>query len=197
MIVIPSFCLSDKVRSAASLVVPAVTTAVLPARSRYERTREVLGTMSLVPAMKKIGENATCSRRSAFEIDLTRSDLLQAVRRGHRGKADADVHAVELAGDVLHDLAAKVDRIADRLPQAIEIGERQRALAIAERDGAGFLDPLERTGKRADVVRFLRAGRQPEHQDGCGGQDNGGGRHACAAPARAARPPGTHQATCG
>ena len=155
--------------------------------------------------MKKIGENATCSRRSAFAVvdphSISTSPAATFCRRfagGDRGEADPNVHAVELVGYVLHDLAAKIDRIADRLPQAIEIRERQRALAIAERDGAGLLDTLERAGQSPNVRRFLRIDRQAKGQHGRGGQGNGGTDcHARGAPARAAPPLGTHQATCG
>src|SRR5262249_60154355 len=62
-ILMPSFCLSDSVRTAASLVVPAVTTTDFPVRSRYDRTGDDLGTMSLVQETKEIGRNATSLRR--------------------------------------------------------------------------------------------------------------------------------------
>src|SRR5262249_50871351 len=71
--------------------------------------------------------------RAAFEIDLAGRHLLQAIGWGHRRKCDLDLHAVEFGGRVFHNLAAKVDRVPDRLLPAIEIGERQRAFAIAER----------------------------------------------------------------
>ena len=55
-------------RIAFSLVVPAVTTTVLPARLRYERIGEPCFTSSLVPATKMIGEKATCFCRSRLLV---------------------------------------------------------------------------------------------------------------------------------
>ena len=51
-----------------SLVVPAVTTTVFPARSRYERIGEPRRTSSLVPETKMTGENATCFWRSRLLV---------------------------------------------------------------------------------------------------------------------------------
>src|ERR1043166_9405032 len=53
---------------APSLVVPAVTTTVLPPRLRYERIGEPRFTRSLVPATKMIGEKATCCCRSRLLV---------------------------------------------------------------------------------------------------------------------------------
>src|SRR5262249_37483630 len=87
-------------------------------------------------------------------------------------ECNLDLHAIELSGYVLHDLAAKVDRVADRLLPAVEIGEGQRAFAVAERDRAGALDLLERSGNGADIRRLLRVGRRGEHDDGRRGKNN-------------------------
>ncbi len=51
-----------------SLVVPAVTTTVLPARLRYERIGEPRFTSSLMPETKMTGEKATCFCRSRLLV---------------------------------------------------------------------------------------------------------------------------------
>src|SRR5215471_4535496 len=103
--------------------------------------------------------------RAAFEINLARRHLLQTIVRRHRGKRDLDLHAVEFGGYVLHDLAAKVDRVPDRLLPAIEIGEGQRAFAVAERDRAAVLDLLQRSRERPDIRRLLAVGRCDEEEE--------------------------------
>ncbi len=53
---------------ACSLVVPLVTTTVLPFRSVTDCTPAAFGTISLVPATNISGENATCLARSALAV---------------------------------------------------------------------------------------------------------------------------------
>src|SRR5216684_2424918 len=53
---------------ACSLVVPLVTTTVLPCRSFGAEIGDAFGTISLVPATNIRGENATCLLRSAFAV---------------------------------------------------------------------------------------------------------------------------------
>ena len=53
---------------ACSLVVPFVTTTVLPFKSVAPETVEAFGTISLVPATNISGENATCLLRSALAV---------------------------------------------------------------------------------------------------------------------------------
>ena len=53
---------------ACSLVVPFVTTTVLPFKSVAPETVEAFGTISLVPATNISGENATCLARSALAV---------------------------------------------------------------------------------------------------------------------------------
>src|ERR1700742_4828323 len=53
---------------ACSLVVPFVTTTVLPCRSFGAEMVEAFGTISLVPATNIKGENATCLPRSALAV---------------------------------------------------------------------------------------------------------------------------------
>src|SRR5512132_364175 len=60
------FCESDRI--AASFVVPAVTTTVLPLRSRNDLKVEDRRTISLVPVTKMVGENSTSLRRSELLV---------------------------------------------------------------------------------------------------------------------------------
>ncbi len=53
---------------ACSLVVPFVTTTVLPFRSVGAEMFDAFGTINLVPATNISGENATCLARSALAV---------------------------------------------------------------------------------------------------------------------------------
>src|SRR5258708_13601314 len=53
---------------ACSLVVPLVTTTVLPFKSVGPEIVDAFGTISLVPATNISGENATCLARSALAV---------------------------------------------------------------------------------------------------------------------------------
>src|SRR3954466_8438538 len=57
--------------------------------------------------------------------------------------ADGEVGPPGRAADVVDDLLAEIDRIADRL-LAAPVGERDRALAVADGDDPGIVDRLER-----------------------------------------------------
>src|SRR4029079_12645802 len=68
----------------------------------------------------------------------------------------------------------------------VEIGERERALAMAERDGAAGLHLLERAGERADVGGLLRdRGRGSDQQAGEREDDGWSRRHDGVTPAAA------------
>ena len=74
---------------ACSLVVPFVTTTVLPFMSVIAEIGDAFGTISLVPATNISGENATSLRalgigrgRAAFEIDLVVRHRRECGRRG-------------------------------------------------------------------------------------------------------------------
>jgi hypothetical protein len=60
--------LSFSARIAFSLVVPLVTTSVLPVRSRKERIGPPRRASNLVPATKINGENATVFSRSTLSV---------------------------------------------------------------------------------------------------------------------------------
>jgi hypothetical protein len=109
----------------------------------------------LVPATKNIGENATSFRRCVFAVVEPHSRSTSPDGRGHRCEGDLDLHAVELGRHVLDNLAADIDRVADRLLQPVQIRERQRAFAIADGDFAGVLDLLERPRPCPDADRIL------------------------------------------
>lgn len=68
-----------------SLVVPAVTTTVLPRRSRSDRQGAERRTRSLVPATKMIGEKSTSLRRAALLVvephSMSTSPFTTVVRR--------------------------------------------------------------------------------------------------------------------
>ncbi len=82
--------------------------------------------------------------RTAFEVDGAVGDQRNAGRRRHRIELDLELVELELLLHGIDDLVADVHRVADRLLVVVEIGERNRQIAIAERDRAGFLDILQR-----------------------------------------------------
>ena len=70
---------------ACSLVVPLVTTTVLPCRSFGAEIVEAFGTISLVPATNINGENATCLARSALAVvDPHSRSILPCITAGMR-----------------------------------------------------------------------------------------------------------------
>ena len=94
-----------------SLVVPAVTTTVLPARSRNDLIGEPFFTSSLVPETKIIGEKPTSFWRSRLLVVDPHSrstwpedDRVDARLGGHRQPLDREVAA---------------DRLADRLDDSL------------------------------------------------------------------------------
>src|SRR6266404_7545871 len=101
-----SFCLSEIARTAASLVVPEVTTTVLPSRSRYELMRDERGTSSLVPAIKKIGEKETSLMRWKLAVVEPHSRSISA-----ESTAEILVSAVTF----LYSTAISTDRKSTRL----------------------------------------------------------------------------------
>jgi len=108
---------------------------------------------------------------AAFKIDRIIDDRLQPGFRRDLDEIDLEIFAIEQAPDLLHDGIADVDRVADRPPGSIEIGERNRSVAVAEPHRAGRLDPGKGAGHDARVVRLdlSVAGRSA---DGCGGDDD-------------------------
>jgi hypothetical protein len=55
-------------RITSALVVPALTATVRPASSWYDATRDPAATISLVPARKNTGENATVLALSSLAV---------------------------------------------------------------------------------------------------------------------------------
>src|ERR1700726_530918 len=132
---------------ACSLVVPLVTTTVLPLRSVGPEMVDAFGTISLVPATNIKGENATCLARSAFEIDLVLQHRLNAVVGGDLDVLDLQIRRVDLDADFVDDGLAEFEAIADRPVGLVEERERRRALAIAEMHDLRVLDVGERRAK--------------------------------------------------
>ena len=104
--------------------------------------------------------------RAAFEIDGAVGHQRNAGRRRHRIELDLELVELELLLHGIDDLAADVHGVADRLLVVIEIGEGDRRIAEAERDGAGILDVLQRSGE------FLRHRRRSAQRAGQQTADN-------------------------
>ena len=85
--------------------------------------------------------------RAAFEIDGAVRHQRNARRRGHRIELDLELVELELLLHGVDDLVANVHGEADRLLVVVEIGERNRGIAEAERDRAGLLDVLQCPGQ--------------------------------------------------
>ena len=85
--------------------------------------------------------------RAAFEVDGAVGHQGDAGRRGHRVELDLELVELELLLHGVDDLVADVHREADGLLVVIEIGERDRGVAEAQRDGASVLDVLQRAGQ--------------------------------------------------
>src|SRR6267142_459938 len=82
---------------ACSLVVPFVTTTVLPFRSVGAEMVEAFGTISLVPATNIKGENATSLARSALAVvDPHSRSILFSVTAGMRSSEVTLTHDVRL-----------------------------------------------------------------------------------------------------
>ena len=106
-------------------------------------------------------------RRSAFEVDLSRGHGGEAVLGRDGLVLDGEVRAPELASDVVDDLEADVDGVADGPLSLRQKRERDRALAITD-------------GYRRRVVHLLEgAGQLAFGSRGCG---SCGGRQAEQSP---------------
>ena len=157
-------------RSVFSLVVPAVTATFLPARSRNERDRRAL----LHQQLGARDEDRRRERdqllaldvvrgRSAFEVDLARGDGGDARLRGHRLPLDRDRPA-NLLADRVDEQLAQVDRIADRLAARRQVRERNRRLAVADRDRSTGADLGERAGQLRRIALRCDRGRAGNEQ---------------------------------
>src|SRR6202011_6158980 len=82
--------------------------------------------------------------RTAFEVDGTVGQQWNAGRRRHRIKLDLELVEIELLFHGVDDLVTDVNRKADRLLTVVQIGKRNRRVAVAKGDRAGFLDVLQR-----------------------------------------------------
>src|SRR6266853_1447462 len=144
MILRPSANFLSTLCIACSLVVPLVTTMVLPCRSVGPEIVDAFGTISLVPATNINGENATCLPRSAFEIDLVLHHRRNAVIRGHLDVFDSEIGIVDLDTDLIDDGFAEFEAVADRPVGLIEERERRRTLAITQTHDMRVLDIRKR-----------------------------------------------------
>jgi hypothetical protein len=82
--------------------------------------------------------------RSAFEVDGAVGQQRDTGRRRHRIELDRELVELELRLHSADDRQADIDRKADRFLVVVQIGERDRRVAVADGDGAGFLDFLQR-----------------------------------------------------
>src|SRR3977135_4221670 len=117
----PSWNLVSTACIACSLVVPLVTTTVLPLRSGGAEIVEAFGTISLVPATNISGENATSLARSAlwrggaaFEVDLVVRHRGNAVVGRDLDVLDLEVGIIDLDADLVDDGLAQFEAVADR-----------------------------------------------------------------------------------
>src|SRR5205823_2993696 len=99
---------------------------------------------------------------SAFEIDGAVGEQRNAGRRRHRIELDRELVELEFVLHGVDDSVTDVDRKSDRLLDVIEIRERDRRVAVADGDGAGFLDLFERPGELFGVG--LPANASGEHE---------------------------------
>ena len=81
--------------------------------------------------------------RTAFEVNGAVGKQRNPGRRGHRIELDLELAELEFVLHGIDDLVANVHRKADRLLTIVEIGERDRGVAEAERDRTGLLDVLQ------------------------------------------------------
>src|SRR6266403_5890049 len=82
--------------------------------------------------------------RSTFEVDGAIGQQWNSGRRRYRIEFDRELVELELVLHGIDDLVTYVDRKDDRLLVVIEIGKWNRRVAVADGDGAGFLDFFER-----------------------------------------------------
>ena len=150
----PRFCAALASVSCLMLVVPAVETTDLPLRSSIDlMLARLLGDVAAGGQEVGVGEGdlllalGIVGGRAAFEVDGAVGHQRNAGRRGHRIELDLELVELELLLHGVDDLVADVHREADRLLVVVEIGERDRGIAEAERDGAGVLDVLQRAGQ--------------------------------------------------
>src|SRR5206468_9624425 len=97
-----------------------------------------------------------------------------------RDELDPQLVDAESLLDLLDDLQAQVDRIADRQAARVQVRERERAFAVAEGDAPRVLDLLQRAGEL--LGRCRKGLEQPESEDEQQAQH--GGSHAAATAAR-------------
>jgi hypothetical protein len=76
------------------------------------------------------------------------------------------MRVAELGLDRVDDLHAEVHRVPDDLLLVVVVGERDRGVAVPERDAARILDLLERAGQLLCERRL----RQRERERGGGGE---------------------------
>ncbi len=82
--------------------------------------------------------------RSTFEVDGTVRQQWYPGRRRHRIEFDREFVELELVLHGIDDFVTDIDRKADRLLVVVEVGKWNRRVAVADDDGAGFLDFSER-----------------------------------------------------
>ncbi len=85
--------------------------------------------------------------RAALEIDGAVRQQRNARRRGDRIELHFELVELQLLLHRIDDAITDVHGEADRLLVVVEIGKRNRRIAIADGDGAGFLDVLQRSGE--------------------------------------------------
>ncbi len=104
--------------------------------------------------------------RAAFEVDGAVGHQRDTGRRGHRVELDLELVELELLLHGIDDLVADVHGVADGLLVVVEIGERDRGIAVAERDRAGVLDVLQRAGQLLglSLARAERGGEREANE---------------------------------
>ena len=148
-----------------------VDATVLPLRSSIEPILLDFFDTNRVAVRKWVLVKATCFRRSALLVVEPHSrSMVPLASNGIRVddvtglNSAVSLSSFSSAFTAATMVTADVDRKADRLLVVIEIGERNRQVAVTDRDGAGFLDVLQRAG---ELLRIgLRGTEAPQPLQG-------------------------------
>ena len=105
--------------------------------------------------------------RAAFDIDGAVLDERDAVGRSDRLILDVKLREAEFLLDGIRNALADREGIACRLAVGVEVGERNRTFAVAERNGAGFLNFFERARKLSRAHGGAGGEKTCGSDDGC------------------------------
>ena len=101
---------------------------------------------------------------TALEVDGAVRHEGDTVGRGYQCVLDVNLGELELRLDRLDDLAADIQSVADRLLLVVIVGERDRGIAVANRDAASILDLFQRAAQLLCSERRRRKCDRGERQ---------------------------------